>query len=55
MPTKHPRIYLTMSAETLAKVDGLAAKWGLRRQEAVRRAIKQAAKREGVAAPQRDS
>ena len=45
MPTKHPRIFLTLSAETLAKVDKLATAWGLTRQLAIRRAIKEAAKK----------
>jgi hypothetical protein len=48
MPTKHPRIFLTMSAGTLAKLDRLAAKWRMSRPEALRKALKEAAKREGV-------
>ena len=46
MPTKQPRIHLTMSVETLAKVDALASRWGLTRPQAIRRAVKEAAKRE---------
>lgn len=36
-----------MSAETLAKVDQLAKLWDLKRPGVIRRAIKEAAKREG--------
>jgi predicted transcriptional regulator len=46
MPTTNPRIFLTMSPETLAKVDRLTEKLGLTRPEVLRLAVKQMAKRE---------
>jgi predicted transcriptional regulator len=48
MPTKNPRIFLTMSPETLRKVDALALKLNMKRPEVLRRALKEMAKRESV-------
>lgn len=44
MPTTNPRIFLTLGPDTLSKVDALAALWGMNRPQAIRKAIKEAAK-----------
>ena len=48
MPTTNPRIFLTLGPATLAKVDALAALWGLNRPQAIRKAIKEIAKAKGL-------
>jgi hypothetical protein len=48
MPTKHPRVFLTMSAETLALLDALAAKLGKNRPQTLRYALKKFARSEGI-------
>lgn len=44
MPTKNPRVYLTMSAETLGKLDALCVKLEMTRPQVLRVALKALAK-----------
>ncbi len=44
MPTKNPRVFLTMSPELLAVVDALAAKLGKNRPGVIRVAVRALAK-----------
>lgn len=46
MPTQHPRIYLTMKAETLAIVDRLGEKLKMSRPQVLRKALRELAKKE---------
>jgi len=44
MPTKNPRIYLTVSPDTLGKLDALCVKLEMTRPQVLRAALKALAK-----------
>jgi hypothetical protein len=48
MPTKLPRIFLTLAERDAALVEALAAQLGITKPAVLRRALRQMAKREGV-------
>jgi hypothetical protein len=44
MPTKKPRVFLTLDAEDEDALAVLTAKWGLSKPDVLRKALRQAAK-----------